>query len=275
MKSLLRITDLTRSDVLHIFRLADELAAGQHDRALAGRCVVMFFPAASLRTRLTFEQGVARLGGQAVLFPSDALDKREALPDVAGYLGNWCDLIVARHRRQEVLEQLASGGIPVVNAMSDLTHPCEVLSDLYALSKLRDDYLTARYLFCGCRGNMGLAWLEAAQVLGFELAQCCPPGQELPGVRVHHDVLAAAPGQDIFCTDSLPAGLAEAFRPCRVTRDALALARPGALLNPCPPFFRGEEVAADAIDSPAFVGYAFKKHLLTVQQAVLLHCLDH
>lgn len=224
---------------------------------------------------MTFEKGIHLLDGQSILFPSETLDKKEALQDVMGYLNNWADLIIVRHKNMGVMEKLARyATVPVINAMTDVNHPCEILSDLYSLSKLRPDWRQAQYLFCGVDGNIGRAWKEASDVFGFSLEQCCCGGHEIPGLKAYQDIHDAIKGKDIICTDSLPAGaLADCGR-CQVTKAALAEANAGALLNPCPPFYRGEEVSADAIDSDCFVGYEFKKALLVVQQAVMVFCRE-
>lgn len=276
MKSMIRLTDYTREEILEIFRLAGELETGGHRDALRGKTAVLFFPGSSIRTRVTFEKGIHLLGGQAILFSPEALDKKENLRDLCGYLNNWADLLVVRHKDIRVLEKLEEfSAAPVINAMTDVNHPCEVLSDLYALSRLRKDFTKDRFLFCGKKGNIGLAWKEAAAVMGFELEQCCGYGYEMEGVRVHYDILQAVIGKDIVCTDSLPEGILEDFQACRVTPEAMAKANSGALLNPCPPFYRGEEVSEDVIDSEYFVGYEFKKCLVEVQQAVIIYCLRY
>ncbi|MBO5352147.1 MAG: peptide transporter [Lachnospiraceae bacterium] len=274
MRSLLRFTDYTEQDVERLFRLANELEAGGYQDILRGKSVILFFPNSSIRTRVTFEKGIALLGGQPVLFPSDALDKKEDLRDVCGYLNNWADMVIVRHKEISVVERMAEYlKVPVINAMTDVNHPCEILSDLYALSKIRKDFKKDRYLFCGRRGNIGLTWKEASEVLGFELAQCCGRGCEIEGLPVYYDINEAVSGRDIVCTDSLPAAVLEEFQNCQVTKEVMDKANPGALLNPCPPFFRGEEVSEDVIQSEYFVGYEFKKSLLCVQQAVMVNCL--
>ncbi len=274
MRHMLRLTDFGAVQLREIFRIAGELPSGKYDGILRGKTAVLFFPSSSLRTRVTFEKGASMLGGQSILFPSETLDKREALCDVAGYLNNWADLLIVRYKNIAVLEELAKyAAFPVVNAMTDVNHPCEILTDLYALSGLRGDFVNDRFLFVGTDGNIGRAWKEAADVFGFELAQCCPEGYEIEGLTVYHDINEAILGRDIVCTDSLPASARESFEPFRITRSVMEKASPGALLNPCPPFYRGEEVSKDAIDSPFFVGYGFKKHLLEVQQAVMIWCM--
>ncbi len=274
MKDLIRLTDLKSDQVYEIFHIADEVDSGKYSGFLTGKSVVMFFPASSLRTRVTFEKGIYLLGGQSLLFPGETLDKKEDLRDVCGYLDNWADLIIVRHKEIGLLEKLAGySEIPVINAMTDRNHPCEILADLYALSKRRADFTKDKYLFCGKSGNIGLAWKEAAEVMGFELSQCCGAGYEMEGVRAYHNIQEAVLGKDIVCTDSLPSEALKNFEACRVTREIMELANKGALLNPCPPFYRGEEVSEDAIQSEYFVGYEFKKSLLTVQQAVMIWCM--
>ena len=274
MKDMLRLTDYCADDIYEIFRLTDEVRGGAYRDFLKGKCVVMFFPNSSIRTRVSFEKGIYLLGGQTILFPTETLDKKEDLRDVCGYLDNWADLVIARHADIKRLEKLTENlKVPVINAMTDSNHPCEMLSDLYALSKRRTDFTKDKFLFCGKRGNIGLAWKEAAEVMGFSLEQCCGEGYEIEGLPVYHSIEKAVTGKDIVCTDSLPESALAAFKDCQVTSEMMDRANPGAVLNPCPPFYRGEEVSEDVIDSEYFVGYDFKECLIAVQQAVMIYCL--
>lgn len=274
MKTLTKLTDMKPNDIFEIFEIADEITAGKYSGFLKGKSAVLFFPASSIRTRVTFEKGIDLLDGQSILFPSDALDKKEDVRDVCGYLNNWADIVIVRHKNLQLIEKIAQySKVPVINAMTDKNHPCEILSDLYALSKIRPHFLEDHYLFCGKSGNIGLAWKEASDVMGFELSQCCGAGYEMDGVTVFHDIKTAVRGKDIICTDSLPAEALNDFKDCRVTKEIMDLANPNAVLNPCPPFYRGEEVSEDAIESEYFAGYEFKKNLLVVQQAVMIWCM--
>lgn len=274
VKNLIRLTDYNVQDINTVFKIADEIQMGQHHDILKGKSVVLFFPSSSIRTRVTFEKGIYLLGGQAILFPNETLDKKEDLKDVCGYLNNWADMIVIRHKDIGVIETMAKySSVPVINAMTDVNHPCEVLSDMYALSKNRKDFTKDRFLFCGKAGNIGLAWKEASEVMGFELEQCCGKGYEMEGVKAYCNIDEAIVGKDIVCTDSLPSSVLNDFKECQITLSAMKRANKGAVLNPCPPFYRGEEVSSDVIDSDYFVGYQFKKYLLDVQQAVMIYCL--
>ena len=275
MNHFIKLTDYTASDIYDLFNMADEVCQGKHANALKGKSVVLFFPASSIRTRVTFEKGIYLLGGQPILFPMETLDKKEDLKDVCGYLNNWADMIVVRHKDIQVVEQFAKySEVPVINAMTDVNHPCEILSDMYALSKMRKDFAKAHYLYVGKNGNIGLSWKAASEIMGFSLEQCCGNGYEMEGIKTYDNINDAIVGKDIVCTDSLPGNVLPDFKDCQVTKEIMDLANKGAILNPCPPFCRGEEVSEDVIDSEYFVGYEFKRRLLEVQQAVMLYCLS-
>lgn len=274
MRNIIRLTDYSADELNTIFKIADELEQGKYSKYLLGKTIVMFFPNNSIRTRVTFEKGIYLLGGQTILFTTETLDKKEDLRDVIGYLNNWADIIIIRHKNIEVIETIAKyAEVPVINAMTDVNHPCEILADLYALSKRRENWVKDKFLFCGENGNIGRAWKEAAEVFGFELEQCCGSGYEIDGLKTYHDIDSAITGKDIICTDSLPDSALDAFTGCQITKAVMDKANVGAILNPCPPFYRGKEVSQDVIDSKYFVGYEFKKYLLQVQQAIMIYCL--
>jgi len=276
LRNLVSLQDLNKEDIYEIFHIADEMKKGKSDGFLSGKSIVLFFPNSSIRTRVTFEKGIYLLGGQPILFPTEALDKKEKLEDVCGYLNNWADAIIVRHRNIDVIKELVQySTVPIINAMTDINHPCEIISDMYSLSEIRPDFTKDKYLFCGKSGNIGLSWKEAAKVLGFELSQCCPKGYEMEGVQIFNDLKEAVKGKDVICTDSLSADVPWDFQKYQVTKEIMGMANKGAVLNPCPPFYRGEEVSADVIDSDYFVGYQFKKYLLEVQQAIVIYCLTN
>ena len=208
----------------------------QYEDFLKGKTVVMFFPTSSIRTRVTFEKGIYLLGGQVILFDPTVLDKKEDIIDVCGYLNNWADVVVA---------------------------------------KIRSDYLQDKYLFVGADGNIGRAWKEASKAFNLSLSQCCPEKYRMTDVPYYSELQDAVLGKDIICTDSIPSSVSQDFKSCQITSKIMALANKDAVLNPCPPFFRGEEVSEDVIDSKYFVGYGFKKSLLVVQQAIMVYCMTH
>ena len=199
MRNLIRLTDYQKEDVYHIFKIAEEIQRGKYSDFLKGKTIILFFPDTSIRTRVTFEKGIYLLGGQSILFPTESLDKKEDLRDVCGYLNNWADMIVVRHKDINVIEKIAKySEVPVINAMTDMNHPCEVLVDMYALSKIRKNFVKDKFLFCGKKGNIGLAWKEASEVMGFELAQCCGAGYEIDGITTYDNINEAVIGKDII-----------------------------------------------------------------------------
>lgn len=272
MNSFVRLTDFSKEELFEIFRIADSIE--NYEGFLKGKTIVMFFPPSSIRTRVSFEKGIYLLGGQAILFDSSSLDKKEDIRDVCGYLQNWADAVVVRHRDIHLIQKMAEDmSVPVINALTDENHPCEMLSDLYTFSKIRSDYLEDEYLFVGADGNIGRAWKEASEAFGFSLSQCAPLAYQIPGVNCNEDLKEAIVGKDIICTDSIPSNMTENFKNYQIDEDLMKQANRNAVLNPCPPFYRGEELSNGVLDSKYFVGYEFKKNLLKVQQAVLIYCM--
>ncbi len=269
MRHLLRLDDWTTDDTDAVFALARAYEQGTGP-VLDGAAAV-FFPPTSLRTRASFERGAALAGLQPIVFPPESLDKDEAHEDVARYLADFVDVLVVRHRDLSVLEALAAAdAVPVVNAMTSVNHPCEVLADLWALTRGRavgsPGAVRRRRRQHRARLGRGVATvrLRPAPVL--------PRGLGAPDVVWTEDLAGAMADADVVVTDG-PGRHAAALEPYRVTADVLALAPDGVRFAPCPPFVRGREVSADAIASPAFVGHGAKRALLPVQQAVLAHCL--
>ncbi len=274
MKSFIRLTDFRREELFEIFKIADSIE--EYSGFLSGKTVVLFFPASSIRTRVSFEKGIYLLGGQSILFDPSALEKKEDIRDVCRYLENWADALVIRHKDIHLLMNMANVmGIPLINALTDENHPCEMMSDLYSLSKIRSNFLEDEYLFVGADGNIARAWKEASDAFGFHMLQCCPEKYRTKGVSYESDIENAIKGKDIVCTDSIPEKMLEDFREYQITKEMMERANKNALLNPCPPFYRGEEVSKDVMDSDYFVGYGFKKSLLSIQQAVIIFCMTY
>lgn len=276
-KNLVHIKDFSKSEIYEIFQLADKIATDDYrDKMLKGKTIVLFFPESSIRTRVTFEKGIWELGGNTILFPPSALDKKEKLVDVTGYLANWVDAVVVRHSDLTLVENMAEySPIPIINAMTSQNHPCEIISDMYSLTKIYPDFTKKKFLFVGAKGNIGNSWKAASELIGFEIEQCCPAGYELEGIRTYRSLKEAVVGKDIICTDSIPQKAKEDFKEFQITLEHMQEANEGAVLNPCPPFYRGEEVSEEVINSNYFAGYKFKSHLLEVQQALIVSLIGN
>lgn len=149
MKHFLHLNDLSKQEIMHIFELADKLKSGYgQDSLLKGKTIVLFFPESSIRTRISFEKGIKILGGNTILFPPEAFYKKEDIRDVIGYLENWVDMVIVRHKNLTLLENMAEcSNIPIINAMTSLNHPCEIFTDLYSLSKKYVDYSDKEYFY--------------------------------------------------------------------------------------------------------------------------------
>jgi ornithine carbamoyltransferase len=280
--NLLDISELSSQQITGIFQLADRLKLKNDKNSLVGKTFILFFPESSLRTRITFEKGIKELGGECVLFPPETLDKREELSDIINYLENWADGVIVRHPDFSKIRELSSrSSIPIINAMTSHNHPCEILSDLYSICRIRENFKELVYTFVGTSGNICKSWADVATVMDLNFNHVCTRGHELgngsPNYKFHTELEDILMKSDVILTDSLPKELRtnEYINKYQITLERMKLTKKNAILNPCPPFFRGEEISGDAISSDYFVGYSFKTNLLYVQQAIVLYCLLH
>ena len=300
MKHLLSIADLSPSDVEDLFRLAAEgkerLKAGGHATPLAGRTLAMVFEKPSLRTRVTFEVGMAQLGGAAVYLAAQDIGfgRREAVGDVARNLGRWVNGIVARTFEQATVERLARhAGVPVINGLSDHEHPCQALADLFTLWERSLDLARARLAWVGDGNNVCHSVLLLAALVGTEVVVAAPPGYEpapavletaraLGGrITVTADVREAAAGADAIYTDvwiSMGQEVErerrlEAFSRYQVNDRVLTMAKPSAVVLHCLPAHRGEEITNAVIDGPQSIVLDQSENRLHVQKAILMTLL--
>jgi len=276
---LLSIKNLRIEDINEIFILADQMQENK-EMLLKGKTFVLFFPESSIRTRLSFEKGIKSLGGHCILFPPETLDKREALIDVIGYIENWADAIIVRHKDFDKVCQIAEvSKIPVINAMTSYNHPCEILSDLYSIKNMGRDYQSLTYTFVGENGNIGNTWRLAAEVLDLSLNHVSTKNNRIKeddkNYKFTTDLEKVLASTDVMLTDPLSKDMRiqKYIEKYQITLKRMEQCKDDSILNPCPPFFRGEEVSEDVIESKYFVGYDFKKNLIYIQQGIILYCL--
>lgn len=266
---------------------------------LAGRQVAMLFEKPSLRTRVTFDAGITQLGGHAIYLGPDevGIGRRETATDVAHNLGRWVDAIVFRTFAHSTLVELAAASsVPVVNALSDLEHPCQALADMLTLSALLGSLRGRRLAFIGDGNNVCHSLLLAGGMAGLHLRVATPPGYEPNplivreamdhargrggSVEIGTDPRHAVAGADAVYTDTWTSMGAEAeadlrrirFAGYRVDANLLAAA-PEALVMHCLPAHRGEEISDEALDGPTSVVLEQAENRLYVQQALLLELL--
>jgi ornithine carbamoyltransferase len=279
----LSISDLNRNQLESIFSLADEVYQSEKTDLLSNKLVMLIFPPSSVRTIISFKRGVQLMGGDTILFNTDVLERREELVDVAGYMNNWVDMAIIRHGSFDVIKKLSQYvSFPIVNAMTAKNHPCEIITDLYSLRKLRENYTELKYVFVGPENNVCNSWINAAKLLNLNLTQVCLDkykskliSNEDNSIRFSSDLKGSIAQADIILTDSLPESLRnkEYYDKYQITSDLLSTANANVLINPCPPFFRNEEISADLVGSDYFVGYEFKSNLVPVQSAIMEFCL--
>jgi ornithine carbamoyltransferase len=293
-RDLLRIADLGSAEIEAILELAARLKADLRARRphalLAGRTLAMIFEKPSLRTRVTFEVGMVQLGGAAIsLAPGDIkLGEREPASDIARNLERWVDLIMARVFLHQSVIDLAHGArVPVINGLSDLHHPCQVLSDCFTLLEHRGRIAGQRVVFVGDGNNMAHSWMDAAARLGFDFVLACPPGYEPDPaitteggsrVTITHDVEAAVRGADVLYTDVWTsmgqeheaAARRRAFRSYQVNERLVGLAGQDVLVMHCLPAHRGEEITDAVIDGPQSVVFDQAENRLHVQKAIMV-----
>lgn len=278
--NLLKLTDMTQSEIMELFSIADKLKIEKIGKILEGKTFALFFPESSIRTRVTFEKGIKDLGGQCILFPPESLDKKEELSDVMEYLNNWIDAVIIRHSDFNKMIKLSKHSvIPIINAMSSENHPCEILSDIYSIREIRPNYRELTYTFVGPVSNIAISWVEIAEVLNLNLQHVCTSNNRInvDSVNYHFstELDEKLVGSDVLLTDSLPPEYQtdDYISKYQINLERMRLTNEGSMLNPCPPFFRNEEVSDDVINSQYFVGHSFKRNLLYVQQAIILKCL--
>jgi ornithine carbamoyltransferase len=255
----------------------------------------MIFEKPSLRTRVTFETGMKQLGGGSVyLAPNDIqLGERESVADIARNLSRWVDIIMARTFSHDAMLELARfATIPVINGLSDLNHPCQVMADCQTLLEHRSRLDDLVITFVGDGNNVVTSWINAASRLGFEFRLACPKGYEPPeevlaaaratgvgSVEIVRDPATAAEGADALYTDVWTSmGQEEEaerrrqdFAGYQVDAGLLARAKPDALIMHCLPAHRGEEITAEVVDGSQSVVLEQAENRLHAQKAIMLY----
>jgi ornithine carbamoyltransferase len=299
-RDLLNFQDLTREEMQGIFDLAQELKTKQRrgilHPLLAHKSLAMIFEKPSLRTRVTFEAGMIQLGGHAIFlgFNEIQLGVRETPADCARSLSRWVDLITVRTFSQKTLEEIAeNAAVPVINALTDESHPCQVLADCLTLIEHRGKLDGLKVVFIGDGNNMANSWMEAAGLLPMNLVIACPQGydpnpeieerarQKGARITITHSVKEAAAGADVIYTDVWASmGQEEeferrerVFKSFQVNEQVLSLARKDALVMHCLPAHRGQEITHDVLEGPQSIVFDQAENRLHVQKAVMVWLL--
>ncbi len=275
-------------------------AGGATRPVLPGKTAALVFQKPSLRTRVSFEIAMLQLGGHALyLSPHEIqLGQREGVADAARVLSRYVDVLVARVFLHEDIQHLARHAtVPVINALSEREHPCQILADLLTLREHRGSLRGLTLAYVGDGNNVASSLALAAPRLGMTVRLACPDGYEPPpevldaagadaasqgvSVELFRDPRAAVRGADAVYTDAWYSMGQEdeaeirqpLFRPYQVNASLLAQARPGALVMHCLPAHRGQEITDEVLDGPGSVVFDQAENRLHVQKALLLHLL--
>ena len=292
-RDFLDIADLAPADLRGLLDRAHEIKAGRwQERPLSGKHVAMLFQRPSHRTRVSFEVGIARLGGTTTTLTGQdvQLGFRESVADAARVLDRYVDCVVARLRSHGDLLQLArSSEKPVVNALTDHSHPCQVLADLMTLEELHGDLARERVVYIGDGNNIATSLIEASVLGGFALTVITPPGYDPQAAVIerarsinsgkHHVTLtnkidvhqATAIYTDVWASmgqEDERAARQKVFQPYQVNQRLMDSA-PEAVFMHCLPVHRGEEVTDEVIDGPRSVVFQQAENRLYAQMALL------
>jgi len=296
-RNFLTLLDLSRDELFHLLGRSAELKRfqkqGNSFRPLEGKSFALLFEKHSTRTRLSFEVGISQLGGQAVYLSAEQtqLARGEPVKDTARVMGRYLDGIIIRNDRHEVQEEFARfAGVPVINALSSLHHPCQVFADLFTLREAGLELRTMKLAYVGDPNNVFNSWVNAAALTGCELALASPRGFE-PDRKViklakqkgalkltlSHKPREAVKGADVIYTDvwvsmgqeQAAAKKRAAFKGFQVDEKLVRASGKKTLVLHCLPAHRGEEIAEDVLESRAELIFTQAENRLHSQKAIL------
>jgi ornithine carbamoyltransferase len=290
-RDFLAIPDFSRAELDALFGLAEQMRAGAYTRRpLAGKSLAMIFSKSSTRTRVSFEVGTYELGGHALfLSPRDAqLGRGEPIEDTARVLSRYvAGIMIRTFAHSEATALACHASVPVINGLTDLHHPCQVLADLLTIRQHLGGTDGRPVAWIGDGNNMANSWIDAAVTLGFPLRLACPEGYDPDpdvlaraagaDVKLLRDPREAADGAAVVTTDVWASmgqeteqdDREQAFHGFTVDADLMRLARPDAIFLHCLPAHRGEEVTADVIDGPASAVWDEAENRLHIQKAIM------
>jgi ornithine carbamoyltransferase len=302
-KDLLRITSLSKQEIdeliAHAISLKKKQKAGREHHPLKGKALGMLFEKPSTRTRVSFEVGMLQLGGHALYmgWRDTQLSRAESIEDTARVLSRYLDGMVIRTFSQQNLETYAHyTAIPVINGLTDLLHPCQILSDLMTIVEKKGGYQDLTIVYVGDGNNIANSWINASLMLGFNLRLACPQGyepdrtivekaqSEAPAqIQFFDDPFEAAYNADIINTDTWVSmgqedGREErikTFQKYQVNSSLLAVAKHDVLVMHCLPAHRGEEIADEVADGKQAIIFDQAENRLHMQKALLETFLVH
>lgn len=305
-KNLLSLGELTSEEILLILDLADKIKRNplEYSAILKNKTLLMIFEKPSLRTRVSFEAGMTQMGGHAIYYnvSTSPLGKKETIEDTGKTVSKYVDIIMARLNKFEDVKKLAeNSSVPVIDALSNMNHPCQILADLQTIREKKGILKRLKLAYFGdCENNVTYSLMHGCALVGMDIAVCGPqkpefmPKKEVINqakeiaqrigskVIVTSDIKEAAQNADIVYTDSwmsyhIPEEekqeRIEALIPYQVTQGVISLAKPNAIFMNCLPAARGMEQTAEVIDGPQSVVFDQAENRLHSQKAIILKLL--
>ena len=275
--------------ILRSIEMKQAYRAGKDQRAFPGSVLAMFFAKSSTRTRVSFEAGMAQLGGHAMFLSAQdtQLGRGEPIEDSAQAISSMVDIVMVRTFGHDIVERFAAhSSVPVINALTDDYHPCQLLADMQTWTEHRGSIAGKTACWVGDGNNMCQSYINAARQFDFELRIACPPGFEPDSallkansdrVIIEHDPATAARGADLVVTDVWASmgqenehrERAQLFARYQVNSELMSLAASDALYMHCLPAHRGEEISAQLMDAPDTVIWDEAENRLHAQKALM------
>jgi len=299
---LLALKDFSQSQLVALIEraiiLKQKVSEGERNQSLAGRTISMLFDKPSTRTRVSFESAMYGLGGQVIHMSSkeSQLTRGEPLKDMARVLARYVDGIVVRTFGQHVVEELAQySHVPVINALTDLYHPCQILSDVMTVMEKKGTVEGLKIVWLGDGNNMANSWVEAASTIGFPLTLACPEGYgpdkdvlNDSRKRSHHqitlleDPVEAVRDADIINVDVWASMGQEdeqekrlqIFQPYQLNRTLLEYAKDDAVVLHCLPAHRDEEITEEVLEGPQCVAFDQAENKMHIHKSILEHFIE-
>lgn len=296
-KHFLALNQFTRQELDALFDLTRELKEkrkkGIEHHLLKGKTLAMIFEKSSTRTRVSFEAGIFQLGGHGLFISTkdSQMGRGEPIKDTARCMSRYCDGVMIRTYGQEIVEEFARfSSVPVINGLTDLYHPCQIMADLFTVIEHRGGYQGLKFAWVGDGNNMANTWVEAAAIFGFDLTLACPAGYEpnrqvmewarakaTSRIILTQDPLTAVRDADVVNTDVWASMGQEAeqklrekaFKGFQITEALLDEAKQNCMVLHCLPAHRGEEITNDVIEGPHSAVWDEAENRLHVQKAIM------
>lgn len=297
MKHLLKMLDLSKEEIIDILNLADRLKKENKNKIehhiLKGKTLGMIFQKSSTRTRVSFETGIYQLGGQALFLSSNDLQigRGEPVQDTARVLSRYLDGIMIRTFEQKEVEDFAKyGSIPIINGLTDFSHPCQVLADLMTIHEFKGKFEGLKMCFIGCGNNMANSLIVGGLKVGMNVSIACPkdynPDEKVIDFTkkykdkfiITENVMEAAKDSDILFTD-VWASMGEEkeaekrriiFKGYQINDEVMAIAKPDAMVQHCLPAHREEEISTKVFEEHANEIFEEAENRLHVQKAIMV-----